>query len=64
MNCRGTTRRRTRTIPELLDLADAARADYLVAGNKRAGLLSRKRMGNAGILTATAFCHDVLGSGP
>ena len=44
----------------LLGLADAARADYLVTGDKRAGLLSRKRVGNAGILTATAFCRDVL----
>jgi uncharacterized protein len=48
----------------LLDLVDAARADYLVTGDKRAGLLSRKRVGNAGILTATAFCQDVLGTGP
>jgi uncharacterized protein len=48
----------------LLDLADAARADYLVTGDKRAGLLSRKRVGNTGILTATAFCQDVLGTGP
>jgi putative PIN family toxin of toxin-antitoxin system len=44
----------------LLDLADAAGADYLVTGDKRAGLLSRKRVGNAGILTAIAFCRDVL----
>jgi hypothetical protein len=44
----------------LLDLADAARVDYLVTGDKQAGLLSRKRIGVAGILTAAIFCKDVL----
>jgi len=40
----------------LLALADAARADYLVTGDKRSGLLARRRVGTARILTATAFC--------
>ena len=44
----------------LLALADAARAHYLVTGDKRAGLLSRKQVGNARILTAANFCQDVL----
>ena len=44
----------------LLDLADAARADYLVTGDKQTGLLSRKRDGRAGILTEAVFCQDVL----
>jgi putative PIN family toxin of toxin-antitoxin system len=44
----------------LLGLADVARADYLVTGDKRAGLLSRIRVGNARILTAAAFCRIVL----
>jgi uncharacterized protein len=44
----------------LLDLAAAARADYLVTGDKRAGLLTRTRVGNARILTAAIFCQHVL----
>ena len=44
----------------LLGLADVARADYLVTGDERAGLLARMRMGNARILTARTFCQDVL----
>lgn len=44
----------------LLALADAAKADCLVTGDKRAGLLSRVRVGSARILTATDFCHKVL----
>jgi uncharacterized protein len=47
----------------LLALADAARADYLLTGDKRAGLLSRERVGVARILTAAAFCEDVLRQG-
>ena len=44
----------------LLALAEAARVDYLVTGDKAAGLLSRKRIGAARILTAAAFCRDGL----
>ena len=44
----------------MLALAEAALADYLVTGDKRAGLLSRKRFGRTRILTAAAFCRDAL----
>lgn len=44
----------------LLALADAGHADYLVTGDKRSGLLARRRVGTAAIVTATAFC-DLLG---
>jgi len=40
----------------LLDLADFAKAHYLVTGDKRAGLIEMRRIGTARILTATAFC--------
>lgn len=40
----------------LLALADAGHADYLVTGDKRSGLLDRRRIGSARILTAAAFC--------
>jgi len=40
----------------LLDLADVAKAHYLVTGDKRAGLIELRRIGIARILTATAFC--------
>ena len=43
----------------LLALADTGRADYLVTGDKRAGLLERGRVAAAGIVTAARFC-DVL----
>jgi hypothetical protein len=44
----------------LLALADAGRADYLVTGDKRSGLLARRSVATARILTAAGFC-DVLG---
>jgi hypothetical protein len=44
----------------LLALAHKAEADYLVTGDKRAGVLSRGRIGTARILTAAAFCRTVL----
>jgi hypothetical protein len=44
----------------LLALAEAAPADYLVTGDKRAGLLGMGRIGSARILTATAFCEETL----
>jgi predicted nucleic acid-binding protein len=39
----------------LLALADAGRADYLVTGDKRSGLLQRGRVAAAQIVTARAF---------
>ena len=44
----------------LLDLSDTAKADYLVTGDKRAGLLQRKRVGQTRILTASVFCATAL----
>ncbi len=44
----------------LLALADVAKAEYLVTGDKRAGLLSMRRIGIARILTAAAFCGEAL----
>jgi putative PIN family toxin of toxin-antitoxin system len=41
----------------LLALADVGRADHLVTGDKRSGLLARRRIGTARILTAAAFCE-------
>lgn len=43
----------------LLALAVAAGADYLVTGDKRSGLLARRRIGRCRILTATAFCEII-----
>lgn len=43
----------------LLNLADAVRANYLVTGDKRAGILKRRRIGKTRILTATAFCEEL-----
>lgn len=39
----------------LLDLAEFASVNYLVTGDKRAGLLELKRVGTARILTAAGF---------
>jgi hypothetical protein len=47
----------------MLALVEVSGADYLVTGDKRAGLLLRQRVGSAGILTASAFCEDVLREG-
>lgn len=44
----------------LLNLAVAANVHYLVTGDKRAGLLARRRIGNARILTASSFHRNVL----
>jgi len=41
----------------LLALADVGRADNLFTGDKRSGLLALRRVGNAKILTAAAFCE-------
>ena len=47
----------------LLALAERSHAEYLVTGDKRAGLLSRRRLGSTHILTAAAFCSDILKKG-
>ncbi|HEX4577523.1 MAG TPA: putative toxin-antitoxin system toxin component, PIN family [Edaphobacter sp.] len=39
----------------LLDLAEFASANYLVTGDKRAGMLELKRVGTARIVTAMGF---------
>lgn len=44
----------------LLALADASQANYLVTGDKRAGILSLGKIGQAQIVTAAAFCDRVL----
>jgi uncharacterized protein len=44
----------------LLDLADSAGANYLVTGDRQSGLLKKRRVGHASILTASAFCAKVL----
>ena len=44
----------------LLNLADAVQANYLITGDKRAGILRRRRVGSASILTAAVFCRKVL----
>jgi putative PIN family toxin of toxin-antitoxin system len=46
----------------LLALADTGRADQLVTGDKRSGLLERGRIGTANIITAATFCK-LLGKG-
>jgi putative PIN family toxin of toxin-antitoxin system len=43
-----------------LALADAAQAHYLVTGDKRAGILSRGKVGQTQIVTASTFCDRVL----
>jgi putative PIN family toxin of toxin-antitoxin system len=43
----------------LLALADAAGADYLITGDKRSGLLARRRVGTARIVTARVFCETI-----
>ncbi len=44
----------------LLDLANAAGANYLVTGDKRSGLLQRRRLDGIRILTPSDFCSEVL----
>ena len=43
----------------LLALSEQSRADYLVTGDKRAGLLARGKLRPTGILTARAFCQVI-----
>ena len=44
----------------LLAMALASEADYLVTGDRRAGLLQRGSMGRTRIVTPTVFCAEVL----
>jgi hypothetical protein len=44
----------------LLAMALAGEADYLVTGDRRAGLLQRGRIGRTYIVTPAAFSADVL----
>lgn len=44
----------------LLAMALAGKADYLVTGDRRAGLLQRSRIGCTRILTPAAFCVEAL----
>ncbi len=44
----------------LLDLASAAGAHYLVTGDKRAGLLERKRVEGTRIVMPADFCAGIL----
>lgn len=44
----------------LLAMALKGEADYLVTGDKRAGLLELGHIGRARILTPSAFCCEVL----
>lgn len=44
----------------LLAMALAGEADYLVTGDRRAGLLQRGSTGRARIVTPTTFCAEAL----
>lgn len=44
----------------LLAMATASRAEYLVTGDYRAGLLRQRRIGPTRILTPSIFCTKVL----
>ena len=45
----------------LLDLAELAKTDYLVTGDKRSGLLKLRRVDGARIVTAAVFWEKALG---
>jgi hypothetical protein len=45
----------------LLSMSIASDADYLVTGDRRAGLLQKGNIGRTRILTPAAFCSEVLG---
>ncbi len=45
----------------LLAMAEAGQADWLVTGDRCAGLLERGNYGRTRIVTARAFCEVVLG---
>jgi putative PIN family toxin of toxin-antitoxin system len=44
----------------LLAMAIAGKADYLVTGDRRAGLLQQARIGKTRIVTPTTFCLEAL----
>ena len=44
----------------LLALADVSKSNYLVTGDKRAGILSLVAIGHTQIVTASTFCDKVL----
>lgn len=44
----------------LLAMAQAGEADYLVTGDRRAGLLQRGSLGRTRIVTPAMFCSEVL----
>jgi putative PIN family toxin of toxin-antitoxin system len=44
----------------LLAMAMAGEADYLVTGDRRAGLLQRGNLGRTRIVTPAAFCAEAL----
>ena len=44
----------------LLAMAVAADADYLVTGDRRAGMLQRGRIGRTRIVTPAVFCDEAL----
>lgn len=44
----------------LLDMAFVSQADYLVTGDRRAGLLQQKHIGRTRILIPTVFCSEVI----
>ncbi len=44
----------------LLAMALTGEADYLVTGDRRAGLLQRNRIGRPCIVTPTAFCAKMM----
>jgi predicted nucleic acid-binding protein len=56
-------RRHTAQDPDdayLLDLAELAGADYLITGDKRSGLLKRKKIAGTSIMAAMTFCERIL----
>lgn len=44
----------------LLAMAQAGTADYLVTGDRRAGLLKREHIGRTRIVTPSGFCDETL----
>jgi len=44
----------------LLDLAEAAEAQFLLTGDKQSGLLARRKVGGTKIMSAASFLRTVL----
>ena len=44
----------------LLAMASVGNADYLLTGDRRAGLLKRGHLGRTRILTPALFCAEIL----